>query len=238
MVAGRLIILIHMNNNVFFLINRVAFLGVVSYFWWRDVVRESTFLRFHIINVQQRLIIRFILFIASEVLFFFRFFWTLFDSGLSPVVDVRRVWPPFFLVVLDPLGVPLLNTVVLLCSRITVTHSHYSIIERHLQDGLYSLVFTLVLRRLFTLLQRMEYYESSFSISERIYRSVFFIATGFHRFHVIVGSLFLLVQMLRINSRMVLRFQHVGFISAIWYWHFVDVVWIFLYISLYWWRSK
>lgn len=205
--------------------------------WWRDVVRESSYLRFHMCMVQQRLRIGMLLFIVSEVFFFFRFFWTLFHSSLVPVLEVRRVWPPYYLNVLDPLGVPLLNTVVLLCSRITVTYSHHSVIRYNYKGSVLRLILTLRLRAFFTRLQGIEYFESSFNISDSVYRSVFFIATGFHRFHVIVGSIFLRVNLFRMVGRQTVRFQHVGYGCAIWYWHFVDVVWIFLYVSLYWWRS-
>ncbi len=215
----------------------ILFLCLISLFWWRDVVREASYLRFHIRIVQQRLRIRMLLFIVSEVFFFFRFFWTLFHSRLAPVPEIRGIWPPVSLMVLDPLGVPLLNTVVLLCSGASVTYSHHSVIAYKYRDAMIRLIFTLFLGALFTALQRMEYYESSFNISDSVYRSVFFIATGFHGFHVIVRSIFLRVNLLRMFMRHVARFQHVRYECAIWYWHFVDVVWIFLYISLYWWRS-
>lgn len=236
LVAGGLIFLIHLKISVLVFWG-CFFLSLVSFLWWRDVVREASYLRFHINIVQQGLRIGILLFIVSEVLFFFRFFWTLFHSSLAPVVEVRRVWPPFYLEVLDPLRVPLLNTVVLLCSRVSVTYSHHSAIEGYFYRAILGLILTLTLGAFFTRLQAIEYYESSFNISDSVYRSIFFMATGFHGFHVIVGSIFLRVNLFRICLGHTTRFQHVGYECAIWYWHFVDVVWIFLYLSLYWWGS-
>lgn len=236
LVARRLIFLIHIKITILLFIS-VFLLSLISFIWWRDVVRESSFLRFHMKIVQQRLRIRIILFIVSEIFFFFRFFWTLFHSSLAPVSEVRGVWPPFFLNVLDPLRVPLLNTVVLLSSRVSVTYSHHSVVFNNYERCVKGLRITVLLRVLFTILQRIEYYDSSFNISDSVYRSVFFIATGFHGFHVLVGSIFLIVNFFRILKGHLFITQHVRYECAIWYWHFVDVVWIFLYISLYWWGS-
>nr|YP_009029819.1 cytochrome c oxidase subunit III [Botrylloides leachii]CCO25713.1 cytochrome c oxidase subunit III [Botrylloides leachii]CDM98941.1 cytochrome c oxidase subunit III [Botrylloides leachii] len=236
LVAGGLIFLMHLKiSSLVFL--GCFFLSLVSFLWWRDVVREASYLGFHMYMVQQGLRIGMLLFIVSEVFFFFGFFWTLFHSSLVPVLEVGGVWPPYYLTVLDPLGVPLLNTVVLLCSGVTVTYSHHSVIGYNYDGAILGLVFTLGLGSFFTGLQGMEYFESSFNISDSVYGSVFFMATGFHGFHVIVGSIFLGVNLFRMMSGQTAGFQHVGYECAIWYWHFVDVVWIFLYVSLYWWGS-
>nr|YP_009029832.1 cytochrome c oxidase subunit III [Botrylloides giganteus]CCO25726.1 cytochrome c oxidase subunit III [Botrylloides giganteus] len=236
LVAGGLIFMMHLNMT-FLLFLGCFLLSLVSFMWWRDVVREASYLGFHMFKVQQGLRLGMLFFIVSEVFFFFGFFWTLFHSGLVPVVDIGAVWPPFYLAVLDPLGVPLLNTVVLLCSGVTVTYSHHSVLQYNYWGSVLGLAFTLGLGAFFTGLQGMEYYESSFNISDSIYGSVFFMATGFHGFHVIVGSLFLGVSLFRMLMGHLPGFQHVGYECAIWYWHFVDVVWIFLYVSLYWWGS-
>nr|YP_008082975.1 cytochrome c oxidase subunit III [Pyura gangelion]CCO25754.1 cytochrome c oxidase subunit III [Pyura gangelion] len=216
-----------------------ALLGLVyvSFSWWADVVREGAYLGFHISMVQKGLRIGMMLFILSEVLFFFGFFWAFFHSGLTIIPDVGENWPPMGVVPMDPMGVPLLNTVVLLSSGVTVTYSHYSVLTDNAWGGLVGLVFTLSLGVFFTLLQLMEYMEAGFNIADSVYGSVFFMATGFHGFHVIVGSIFLMVCLFRMAGGHLSGVQHVGYECAIWYWHFVDVVWIFLYISIYWWGS-
>lgn len=212
-------------------------LFLISFFWWRDVVRESTYLRFHTKVTQKNILNRIIWFISSEVFFFLRFFWAFFHSSLSPSITFRILWPPVRINVLNPLSVPLLNTVVLLSSRITVTWSHYSIYYNNRVRGIYRLTYTIFLGFFFTLLQYVEYSECSFTITDSVYRSCFFLATGFHRLHVLVGSIFLLVSLYRICKRHFTSKQHVRLECSIWYWHFVDVVWVFLYLSIYWWRS-
>lgn len=212
-------------------------LCVVFFLWWRDVVGEATFLRFHTPAVKTNILSRIFWFISSEVIFFFRFFWAIFHSSFSSSVDINILWPPVGVEVLTPYSVPLLNTVILLSSRFTVTWSHYRILLSSLGDRIKRLFFTIFLRLLFTALQRFEYYDSPFLIYSSAYRSCFFIATRFHRFHVIVRTTFLAVCLIRIYERQFTVKSHIRFECAIWYWHFVDVVWIFLYLSLYWWRS-
>jgi len=231
-------LLVWIHNKVFFLILLSTFFTfILAFIWWRDIVRESTYLRFHLLLVQRGLRIRMALFITSEVFFFLRFFWTFFHSRLATTNEVGYVWPPLGLETLDPLAVPLLNTVVLLSSRVTVTYSHYSVVQRMFFDSVIRLVLTLFLRIFFTVLQAMEYALAPLTISDSVYRSIFFMATRFHRFHVIVRSIFLFAALFRIMSRHLIPTQHVRYECAIWYWHFVDVVWIFLYISIYWWGS-
>nr|YP_001481135.1 cytochrome c oxidase subunit III [Phallusia mammillata]CAL23077.2 cytochrome c oxidase subunit III [Phallusia mammillata] len=210
---------------------------LLCYMWWRDVVRESSLLGFHTPAVQVNLLLGMVWFIISEVLFFFGFFWTFFYASLNPVVEIGMVWPPVGIVPLDPVGVPLLNTVVLLGSGFTVTWSHYSLLLGKKGGAKVGLIFTLALGVLFTLLQLLEYMDSSFSMADSIYGSIFFMATGFHGFHVLVGSMFLGVSLGRMVSGQLGTSRHVGYECAIWYWHFVDVVWLFLYVSVYWWGS-
>nr|YP_003331105.1 cytochrome c oxidase subunit III [Herdmania momus]CAX65567.1 cytochrome c oxidase subunit II [Herdmania momus] len=227
-----------MHSKTFVFVGGSFFLMVfLVYSWWRDVVREGSYLGFHGVMVQKGLRIGMMLFIVSEVFFFLGFFWAFFHSSLSVLADISEEWPPVGLEPMDPMGVPLLNTVVLLSSGVTVTYCHYSVLTDSFGGGLMGLVWTLALGFFFTLLQLLEYVESSFSIADSVYGSVFFMATGFHGFHVIVGSLFLLVCLLRMGVGHFSSTQHVGLECAIWYWHFVDVVWIFLYVSIYWWGS-
>nr|YP_009123043.1 cytochrome c oxidase subunit III [Faxonius limosus]AJK90927.1 cytochrome c oxidase subunit 3 [Faxonius limosus] len=203
--------------------------------WWRDVVREGTYQGLHTGAVMKGLRWGMILFILSEVLFFFSFFWAFFHSSLSPVVEVGSYWPPSGIEPFNPFGVPLLNTTILLSSGATVTWSHHAILNSNHKEALQSLMLTVMLGLYFTGLQAFEYIEASFSIADSIYGSTFFVATGFHGLHVIIGSSFLSVCLFRLYKCHFSSYHHFGFEAAAWYWHFVDVVWLFLYVFIYWW---
>lgn len=205
--------------------------------WWRDVVRESTFQGHHSLVVQKGLKIGILWFIMSEVAFFFSFFWGFFHSALGPDVAIGAVWPPVGINALDPFEVPLLNTAILLSSGATVTWSHHALVSGDRSNAIIGLFITIALGIVFTILQGLEYYEASFTIADSIYGSIFFVATGFHGLHVIIGTLFLLVCFIRILKHHFTKHHHSGFEAAIWYWHFVDYVWIFLYVFIYWWGS-
>nr|YP_009545889.1 cytochrome c oxidase subunit III [Ophiosteira antarctica]AYO99681.1 cytochrome c oxidase subunit 3 [Ophiosteira antarctica] len=217
-----------------------AFLGIITLitimiFWWRDVVREATFLGMHTSHVILGLKISFILFIISEIMFFLSFFWAFFHSALSPTPEIGMSWPPIGINAISPWGVPLLNTAVLLSSGASLTWSHHSLREGKNNEAWTSLTVTILLGAWFTSLQAYEYWETSFSIADSIYGSAFFVATGFHGLHVIIGTTFLFICLTRlINGHFSLN-HHVGYECAIWYWHFVDVIWIFLFICIYWW---
>nr|AOY40912.1 cytochrome c oxidase subunit 3 [Cipangopaludina cathayensis] len=203
--------------------------------WWRDVVRESTYQGFHTVKVCKGLRWGMILFIASEVLFFFAFFWAYFHSSLAPSLELGSCWPPVGVYPLNPFGVPLLNTGVLLSSGVTVTWAHHSLMEGCWFSGLWGLICTISLGVYFTFLQAGEYFEAPFNISDGVYGSTFFVATGFHGLHVLIGSTFLFVCFIRVLFNHFSMGHHFGFEAAAWYWHFVDVVWLFLYLSIYWW---
>ena len=233
-------------SNFFFFFYKIKFfrlfffiyINIILIFWWRDVIRESTYLRFHTEIVKKNIYIRIVLFIISEVFFFFRFFWTFFHSSLSLAVEFRISWPPIRILTFNPIGVPFLNTIILLSSRITVTWSHYSLLLNNLKHSVFGIIFTIFLRFLFTLLQWIEYYQSFYTINDSVFRSIFYLRTRFHRLHVIIGTIFLLVRLIRLSMRHFSKYHHVRLECAIWYWHFVDVVWIFLYIVFYWWGRK
>lgn len=208
---------------------------ICTYQWWRDVVRESTFQGFHTLIVYRGLRIGIILFITSEILFFFSFFWAFYHSSLSPSIEIGQSWPPLGIMPFNPYDIPLINTIILISSGISITWCHHSIICKKFCERKWSLWTTILLGLYFTGLQGFEYFESSFSISDSIYGSTFFIATGFHGLHVIIGTSFLFVCLLRIHYLHFSPYHHFGFEAAAWYWHFVDVVWLFLYISIYWW---
>jgi len=203
--------------------------------WWRDVCRESTFQGKHTRKVEDGLRIGIILFIISEGCLFFSFFWAFFHSSLSPSVEIGSTWPPASVTPLDPYSVPLLNTTLLLSRGATVTWAHIAILRRSLIEGTIRLSLTVLIGGLFTILQAAEYVYCPFTMSDSIFGSAFFLATGFHGLHVIIGSLFLRVMLYRHMMRHFSASHHFGFESRAWYWHFVDVVWLFLFICLYWW---
>lgn len=218
--------------------------------WWRDVIRESTHLGYHTSVVLKGLRMGVVLFIVSEVMFFFAFFWAFFHASVAPNVDLGGIWPPMGINILNPLHIPLLNTFILLISGVAVTLSHHSLCvatsKIQLENkktftgfelSVISLVVTLILAVEFTLWQLFEYAEATFYINDGVYGSTFYLTTGFHGFHVFVGTLFLLVSLFRLLSAQLLKNHHFGYEAAIWYWHFVDVVWLFLYVFVYCWSA-
>nr|AWV84386.1 cytochrome oxidase subunit III [Platypedia putnami] len=205
--------------------------------WWRDISREGTFQGLHTNIVISGLKIGMILFIVSEVFFFISFFWSFFHSSLSPVMEIGMTWPPIGISTFNPMQVPLLNTMILLCSGITITWSHHSMMEGKHLECVISMVMTVLLGIYFSMLQGYEYIEAPFCISDSIYGTCFFMATGFHGIHVIIGTTFILVCIFRQIMFHFSSTHHFGFEAAAWYWHFVDVVWLFLYMSIYWWGS-
>jgi len=205
--------------------------------WWRDVIREASYQGHHTLVVQRGLRYGMLLFILSEVCFFFSFFWAFFHSALGPDINIGSIWPPVGIQALDPFSVPLLNTAILLTSGATVTWSHHAMVAGDRRNAIAGLILTCVLGLVFTALQALEYYEAPFTIADSVYGSTFFVATGFHGLHVIIGTLFLIVCLWRIFDHQFTKHHHNGFEAAIWYWHFVDYVWIFLFVCIYWWGS-
>lgn len=206
--------------------------------WWRDIAKEGAYQGLHTSVVELGLRWGIVLFIVSEVFFFVSFFWAFFHSRLAPDPEIGACWPPVGITPFNPFQVPLLNTLVLLSSGIRVTWAHHAIIRGNHRSCALGLLITVILGLYFTSLQALEYYEARFRIADRVYGSTFFVATGFHGLHVLVGTTFLLVCLKR---RIYFEFRanhHFGFEAAAWYWHFVDVVWLFLYLWLYWWGEK
>jgi len=212
-----------------------GFLMLITVFfvWWRDVIRESTYQGKHTLIVQRGIKLGFVLFLATEVMFFSGFFWAFFHSSLSPSIFIGSIWPPVNIVFLNPWGVPMLNTVILLLSGFSITWVHFSIISGNYVDARNGFIFTLVLAIMFTLLQIGEYLEAPFNISDSIYGTIFFSLTGLHGFHVIIGTIFITVCFIRLINMHFTTTHHIGFELASWYWHFVDVVWLFLYVFIY-----
>ena len=207
----------------------------VMWMWWRDIVREASLEEQHSFIVQKGLRLGMILFIVSEIMFFFAFFWAFFHSSLAPTFNIGGVWPPVFINTIETLGIPLTNSFFLLSSGATVTWAHHAIVVRAKKQALIGLLLTLILAILFTGVQGFEYFEAPFNITDSVFGSCFYLATGFHGAHVFIGTIALFISMLRIILNHFTNSHHFGFESAIWYWHFVDFVWLFLFITIYWW---
>ncbi len=214
------------------------------YFWWKDVVKEAH-KGDHKPVVQLGLRYGMALFIASEVMFFAAFFWAYFDASLfagqeilfDRVEHTGGVWPPVGVETFDPFSLPFMNTLVLLLSGCTVTWAHHALREGKREQLVQGLALTVFLGVIFTALQAYEYSHAAFGFTDGIYSSTFYMATGFHGFHVIVGTIFLAVCLVRSMRGDFTPQQHFGFEAAAWYWHFVDVVWLFLFICVYWWGA-
>ena len=218
----------------------IALLIATFFSWFSKVVAEAQ-AGDHTPVVQLHLRYGMILFIASEVMFFLAWFWAYFDASLFPSAAeaIGGQWPPKGQEVLDPFGFPLLNTLILLCSGTTVTWAHHSLIHGDREGLKLGLLLTVLLGILFSSIQAYEYIHAPFAFKQSsggtIYGSTFFMATGFHGFHVIVGTIFLTVCLIRAWKGDFTPRQHFGFEAAAWYWHFVDVVWLFLFVSIYVW---
>jgi cytochrome c oxidase subunit 3 len=206
--------------------------------WFRDVITEATFLGDHTFQVRRGLTIGFVLFVISEVFAFLSVFWAFFHSSLSPDIAIGNTWPPLGIVALDPFAIPLLNTILLLSSGAFITWAHHGLIYGNRRAVIYGTIVTIIFAAVFTGLQYFEYREASFTMSDSVFGSAFFASTGLHGLHVIVGTTFIAVCLFRIINYHLTDGHHVGFESAILYWHFVDVVWLFLFLSVYYWGGN
>ncbi|HXQ50858.1 MAG TPA: cytochrome c oxidase subunit 3 [Stellaceae bacterium] len=236
MMFGGAVMFMHGGPTWVMALGLLSVLGVM-YVWWRDVIREAVFEGHHTKVVQIGLRYGMALFIASEVMFFAAFFWAYFSAALFPTAAMGGVWPPKGIHPFNPFDVPFLNTLVLLLSGSTVTWAHHALIENNRRDLIRGLAITVALGICFTSLQAYEYSHAAFGFTQGMYPSTFFMATGFHGFHVIIGTCFLTVCLVRAIKGQFEPDHHFGFEAAAWYWHFVDVVWLFLFTCIYWWGS-
>lgn len=187
--------------------------------------------------VQKGMSLGVMLFIVSEALFFLAIFWAYFHNALTPGIELGAQWPPMGIEPVNPFELPLVNTVILLSSGATITYGHHSLIKGDRKGVIYGTTLTIALALLFTSIQILEYFVSSFTISDGVFGSCFFFGTGFHGFHVIIGTIFIAVGLWRISRYHLTDHHHLGYESSILYWHFVDVVWLFLYCTIYYWGS-
>lgn len=203
--------------------------------WWGDVVREGTREGQHTTQVQRGRRIGIRRFIVSEAMLFVAFFWAFYWSALAPTPEIGGVWPPKGVEVLSAWEVPLRNTLVLLTSGVSVTWAHHGRVGGSREDGVKGRRVTVRLARRFTGRQVVEYVSAKFTISDSVYGSTFYMATGFHGFHVRIGTISLGVALRRVRKNEMTKEHHFGLESSAWYWHFVDVVWLVLFVSIYWW---
>jgi cytochrome c oxidase subunit 3 len=225
----------------------VGIIGVLytMFAWWVDVTREAEHQGHHTRVVQIHHRYGMIMFIASEVMFFVAWFWAYFDVALfaNEAIQYQRqeftggTWPPKGIETFDPWHLPLLNTLILLTSGTTVTWAHHALLHDDRKGLKQALWLTVILGVLFTICQVYEYSHAAFSFSGHVYGSTFYMATGFHGAHVVIGTIFLAVCLYRTYLNHFTPKQHLGFEFAAWYWHFVDVVWLFLFAAIYWWGA-
>jgi cytochrome c oxidase subunit 3 len=229
----------HLGSYILLTVGTLATVAV-AYLWWRDVVNEARTPGAHTPIVRLSLRYGMVLFISSEVMFFVGFFWAYFNFLIFPETqgNGETVWPPSSIHTFDPFHLPFLNTMILLLSGTTVTWAHHALLEGDKRNLVRGLGITVLLGLAFTALQAVEYAMAPFKfVGGGVYPSTFFLATGFHGFHVIIGTLFLAVCWFRARANHFTPARHFGFEAAAWYWHFVDVVWLFLFVVIYWYGS-
>lgn len=194
--------------------------------WWSDCITEGTYLGHHTKAVQNCLTLGVTLFIVTEACFFLSIFWAFFHSSLAPTVELGSQWPPAGVTALSPMAVPLMNTLLLLSSGATVTYGHHALIRKDRWGAIVGTTATVVLAIAFTALQGLEYDVAGFTMADGAYGSCFYFSTGFHGFHVLIGTIAIAVNLVRIVLYHTTSTHHVGFESSILYWHFVDLVWV------------
>jgi len=232
--TSNIVIWFRFKISIYYVISSLFFVVFLSFIWWKDFSRERI-IGYHTHKLEFRLRISMLLFILSEVCFFFSFFWAFYDASIAPTIDIGIMWPPKGILPLSTYSVPLLNTVILLSRGITVTWAHHALINNFFIKSIIGLILTVALGAYFIVIQYVEYNEASFAIADGVYGSTFFMATGFHGLHVSLGAIFLLYVRMLVYQGKLLYNHHFRFEAAAWYWHFVDVVWLFLFLSVYWW---
>jgi len=224
-------------TGYYILLIGLLMLIITSVFWFLDISREAVVKGYHTRIVRKGLKTGFLFFIASEIMLFFGFFWAFFHSALCPSIELGAIWPPVGLHVIPVFDFPLFNTFILIISGFSVTWAHRGISLGSFKEAIDGLILTILLGLFFIFLQGLEYYESTFNLQDGIYPSVFFLLTGLHGCHVIVGVCFLFICFISLLFNHFLTNHYLRFVFAVWYWHFVDIVWILLFLSLYCWGS-
>ena len=210
-------------------------IGVVTIFilWLRDIIRESAYTGNHTKKVKRGIMIGYMLFIITEIMVFVSIFWTVLNTTISPNNEVLGMWPPIGIKELEGLELPLNNTIILLGSGITITIGHNKIISLNKRRGIIYIIITIILSLWFTMNQIIEYKESSYTINDSIFGSGFYIGTGLHGIHIMIGTIYIIIGLLRVWKSDMTNNHHIGLETGIIYWHFVDIVWLILYIIVY-----
>nr|ALO64539.1 cytochrome c oxidase subunit III [Bombus pascuorum] len=227
-----IIIWIYLNNLINMIFNLILLI-MPMLLWFRDIIRESTYQGMHSMYVMMMMKFSMIMFIISELFFFISFFWTFFHNSISPSIEINSIWPPKMIKFFNPFEIPLLNSIILILSGFTVTLSHYNLLNNKFKLSANMLKLTILLGFYFNFMQMFEYYNSFFCINDSIYGSIFYLSTGFHGMHVLIGTLMLLSSLIRMLNEHFSMIHHINFEISIWYWHFVDVIWLFIYMFYY-----
>ena len=226
----------YINNNYMIILNIVIILYVLT-LWFKDVIAESTYLGNHTSVVKQGFTKGFYLFVISEIIIFGSLFWAYLHSSLNPTIDLGMQWPPMGIEAISPLELPLLNTIILLASGVTITYTHHALVNGNRNDTLYGFIYTTLLIVAFVILQYLEYKYATFTISDGVYGSTFFSLTGLHGLHMIMLTIMLLVCVYKVTSYDFTNNSHLFGETTILYLHVLDVLWIYIYIIYYWWGS-
>lgn len=226
----------YINTSIYIIINIFNILYVLT-LWFKDIVAESTYLGDHTTRVKKGLVQGFYLFVVSEILIFASLFWAYLHSSLNPTIEIGMSWPPMGIEPISPSELPLLNTIILLASGVTITMGHHALINGNRNDTLYGFIFTTLLIVLFVILQGMEYIFAPFTISDGVYGSTFFSLTGLHGIHMIMLAIMLGVCTWRVYNYDFTNTSHVFAETTVLYLHVLDILWLFIYIIAYWWGS-
>jgi len=226
----------YIGNPIFVILNILTlFFSIIL--WTKDVVIESTFLGDHTLKVRKGIIMAYLLFLLTEILFFVGIFWAYIHSSMGPTVEIGSMWPPIDIISIGPLELPLFNTIILLSSGATITYSHHSLLANNYSGAVNGLLITIILAILFIICQYLEYYFSTFTISDGVYGSCFYLGTGWHGGHMIVGCISLIYCFLLMINYHYTSNHHVGYECTIYLWHVLDLVWLILYVLFYFWGS-
>nr|YP_010038643.1 cytochrome c oxidase subunit III [Eutrichosiphum pasaniae]QOY44593.1 cytochrome c oxidase subunit III [Eutrichosiphum pasaniae] len=210
---------------------------LIATLWWRDIIRESTFQGNHNFYIMNLIKFSMILFIISEMFLFISFFWNFLHNSLAPSIELGLNWPPKNIKFFNPILIPLLNTIILLTSSFTITLTHFYLLNNKKKKTIIFMNLTIILSIYFLMLQIIEYKEATFTFSDSIFGSSFYMATGFHGLHVLIGTIYLILNLMRLLKSHLSFIHHISFELAAWYWHFIDIIWLFLYMTFYWWNN-
>nr|YP_009935157.1 Cox3 [Metschnikowia drosophilae]QNS23013.1 Cox3 [Metschnikowia drosophilae]QNS23024.1 Cox3 [Metschnikowia drosophilae] len=226
----------YMNNNMYMLMNMVLMLYVFT-LWFKDMMAESTYLGDHTKAVKKGMTQGFYLFVVSEILIFASLFWAYLHSSLNPTMEIGMAWPPMGIEAVSPNELPLLNTMILLASGVTVTMGHHALINGNRNDTLYGFIYTTLLMFIFVILQGLEYIYAPFTITDGVYGSTFFSLTGLHGVHMMSILMMFAVCTWRVYNYDFTTHSHVFGEVTVLYLHVLDMLWLFIYMMVYWWGS-